>query len=256
VKISDKVQTILGRAVVESNRLKLTEALDRATYLETNKILEALGGKWDRYAKAHVFHEDPSDVLDRALTSGEVTTAKDLGFFPTPFAIAREVVKAADLRDGQRVLEPSAGDGALIQAAYDTGRELSIYAVEIDRKRAQGLFGRYPKLAYVHDGDFLETDPETLSAHPMDRVIMNPPFGKRVELRHVEHAFRFLREGGKLAAILPKGVMFRSDRRGREFRAWVIAHDGEFVDLPEDAFKPSGTLVRTVLATMERGDFE
>ena len=37
----------------------IVQQLDRNDYVKVNKALEALGGKWNRKAKAHLFDEDP-----------------------------------------------------------------------------------------------------------------------------------------------------------------------------------------------------
>ena len=53
------------------NRAVLTEQLERATYVRVDKALQALGGKWNRGAKAHVFPGDARERVDAAITTGE-----------------------------------------------------------------------------------------------------------------------------------------------------------------------------------------
>ena len=52
MKISNTVLDILGNCEVQDNVLYLPNVqLDRADYTAVNKVLEALGGKWNRKAK-------------------------------------------------------------------------------------------------------------------------------------------------------------------------------------------------------------
>ena len=86
-----------------------------------------------------------------------------------------------------------------------------------------------------------------------DRVVMNPPFNKaRADIHHVLHAFKFLKKGGRLVAIMPSGVRFRDDKLTNEFRDLVLSC-GTIEDLPEQSFKESGTLVNTVLVILNKG---
>jgi hypothetical protein len=49
----------LAKCDVSRNHLTLTGQLDRPTYVAVNKILDLMGGKWNRGAKAHVSPEPP-----------------------------------------------------------------------------------------------------------------------------------------------------------------------------------------------------
>lgn len=46
------------------------------------------------------------------------------------------------------------------------------------------------------------------------------------------------------------GVLFRQDRRSVEFREFVERRGGRFEELPEGAFRLSGTMVRTIVVTL------
>jgi predicted RNA methylase len=249
VKISPQVGAVLS--VLEISRTQAVIAggqLDRKLYLEVNTVLEALGGKWTRKVKAHVFAEDPTELLSAAIEAGEViSSVKALAFYATPAKLASDVVFSAGIREGTRVLEPSAGEGALaVEARFKGG---AVTCVEIDSKRAQALRSR---AFAVHEGDFLETKAIGL----FDRVVMNPPFAMkgrpRADLDHVLHALDHLAPGGRLVAIMSAGVAYRTDKRSCDFRNTVARHDGEIVSLPDDSFKESGTSVRTVIVTLNK----
>lgn len=84
MKISDDVLGVLAMLAIDGSFVRIEQTLDRKLYLKVNKVLEACGGQWDRQAKAHLFDGDATARIDYAITTGEVTTDQDLGFFPTP----------------------------------------------------------------------------------------------------------------------------------------------------------------------------
>lgn len=241
-QISEDVLKVLDAATLEGAKVFLTGALDRKLYTETNKVLEAAGGKWNRSAKAHVFDGDAADALERIILTGEYSrTKQDFGQFDTPHVLAENVVDLADVQAGMSVLEPSAGVGRIAAAARQVGSFVTCW--EIDEKRAEKLADVAHSL---NVGDFLAAEP--VSAY--DRVVMNPPFAKQDDIRHVLHALRFLKPGGRLVAIMSAGVMFRENKLSSEFRDLVEQSSGSIERLPEGAFKASGTSVNTCIVTI------
>jgi 16S rRNA G1207 methylase RsmC len=77
---------------------------------------------------------------------------------------------------------------------------------------------------------------------------MNPPFSKGQEARHILHAMKFLRPGGRLAAIASAGVTFRETALYKELRE-ALAIGGKIEELPPGTFSKEGTDVSTVLIT-------
>lgn len=242
-QIAQDVLKVLDAATIEGALLTLNGNLDRKLYVETNKVLEAAGGKWNKKAKAHVFDGDAIDAIEPIILTGEYArTKQDFGQFDTPESLAEEVVSLAKIQVGMSVLEPSAGIGNIARAAARAGGVVT--AVEIDAKRAAHLAGIVGVTGHNHD--FLQS---TQNQH-FDRVVMNPPFAKQDDIRHVLHAFKFLRPGGRLVAIMSNSVMFRDNKLTADFRTFVEAHDGTMEALPEGSFKSSGTSVNTCIVTM------
>lgn len=78
-KIPENVLNVLGECRADGNLLYLPSVqLDRKTYTEVNKVLENMGGKWNRKAKAHVFAEDDdvAEMLENVLLTQEVKDLK------------------------------------------------------------------------------------------------------------------------------------------------------------------------------------
>lgn len=246
--ITDRVREILATAEVDGLHVRLTVQLDRNEYVQVNKILEALGGKWNRRERAHVFTADPSAALAEFLDGGAAPkparTAE--GYVATPPEIADRIVALADLAPGVAVLEPSAGDGALVSAIRRVGLDPMpvVVAVEPNADRSSALIA----LAKVIVVDTLENFAASEPA-PFDAVVMNPPFAMPGQptawIDHVQLAWRLLAPGGRLVSVVPAGFAHRQDRRHVAMRDLIAEHGG-CDDLPIDAFEVSGTGVRTM----------
>lgn len=258
-KISNEVLAVLSSLTFVGNTVRIERPLERKLYEKVNKALEACGGIWNKKAKAHVFEGmDAESRVNQVIVTGEFLhpgdRLRDLGFFPTPAPLAKQLVALAGVKAGHKVLEPSAGTGRLLDAILEV-RDTSVWICERDVAMRQALAKRHgSNNVYVMEpanDDFMHARADECFHH----VVMNPPFykvGLGDHLDHVRHAFGMLREKGTLAAILPSGVLFREDRRHREFRSWALDKGGELAELPEGSFKESGTNVNTCTLVMER----
>ena len=181
----------------------------------------------------------PFAQMKDSLKAGIAVVSADQ-LFPTPDALADELVTRADIHSGHRVLEPSAGTGAIVRAIRRATHDVDVTAWEINAQVARASGATH--------FDFLLAD----EALRFDRIVMNPPFADGADVVHVTRAFAMLAPGGKLVAVMSAGVEFRSDKRTKAFRALVATNGGTIERLPEDSFKQSGTNVRTVVVEMTR----
>lgn len=189
---------------------------------------------------------DCPEARPKRATSTAVS--KDLQFYRTPVAAADRVAAKLEMyathreQDREfRLLEPSCGDGALLEAVrrhVDGLREwerpvVRAMGVEYDGARADAARA----LGFrVQTANFLQMSPRP----EFDRVAMNPPFYGKHYQKHVEHAKAFLKPGGMLVAILPISAVedhgyVKRDRCGRD--TWE--------DLPVGSFAESGTRINT-----------
>jgi predicted RNA methylase len=252
MKIDPDVLDVLAMLDCDGTAVRITEQLDRKLYEKTNKVLVALGGKWTRGAKAHLFGSDPRPRLDLAMTTGEVETGQDVGFFETPAPLAKQLVKMAAVRPGQLTLEPSAGTGRIVDALLAVGAHVTALEWDATRRtvlRTRSVENDQLTVSIAEDFMFWGIEPDG----GFDRVVMNPPFckvGGGDHLDHVRRAFGMLGPSGVLVSVMPASVAFRRDRRYAEFRAWCEEH-GTIDPLPEGSFKASGTGVNTVVVRLE-----
>ena len=143
--------------------------------------------------------------------------------FSTPPAEALVVVKAAALCPGMSVLEPSAGTGNIAVLARLLGAQVDTNEIDPRRLELLTLQGFRPTALDAERLDNLLPLEKTYHA-----IVMNPPFsatGGRVNghrtifgARHIEQALLRLKPGGRLVAIVGRGMA--SDRPG--FRDWWV----------------------------------
>ncbi len=79
---------------------------------------------------------------------------------------------------------------------------------------------------------------------------MNPPFKNQADIKHINHALKFLKPGGKLVSVMSASVGFRENTLTNKFRSLIEERGGSIESLPDGAFKESGTMVRTVIVVI------
>ena len=185
------------------------------------------------FALSEYYGDVLPDTEDKPFKKQQSTAvSKDLQYYPTPQEVVDMVLNDIYIKEGDKILEPSCGCGRFMDAIKRKGA--IVMGVEFNAARANEC---RIKGHNVMIGNFLETVP----TGDFDRVIMNPPFYGKHYAKHVEHAFKFLKEGGVLTAILP--VTARYDHG---------LLNGRWEDLPIGSFKESGTNINTTILTINK----
>lgn len=257
IRIQDDVRNVLEQAVIEGSILRLPPDLARDLYTRTNKALEALGGKWNRSKGAHVFPGDPREAIAAASQDGKVAHPNQHDFFPTSREVAEIACHRLAAARGHRVLEPSVGEGDLLAPLLDRigkPRPGDLVLFEKDPRRFPALArkGLSVEHGYLVPCDFLEQAPPTEIL--FDRILMNPPFERGSDAKHIAHALGFLAPGGRLVSIASAALMTRADKTTKAMKARIAAWGNQFsvTDLPDGSFKHAGTSVATVMLTVDR----
>lgn len=241
------IRQVLTEAEVSPVGVRLSAQLDRPLYDATAAVLKSLGAKWDRALRRHVFLDTGAyQRVQMALTTGEYLDPKDVAFFPTPQPVVAEVLALAAIAPGMTVLEPSAGMGALADAAAAANQDPTRVGVcEIvpayrDVLRDKG----YRVLAE----DFLTLSPYIR----VDRVVMNPPFKAQMWAKHLLHAWQMVKPRGVLVAVVPASLTWNPTKLVGQVRAVIQAHQGTVQALPAQSFATVGTNVQTSVVTITR----
>lgn len=235
MKIPQEVITILSQSNVTDNILYLPERqLGRQLYVSVNKCLEMIGGKWNRKIKGHIFNNNISDILDEMINTGEVADIKkEYQFFPTPKNIVTDMLSMVTINKNDILMEPSAGQGNILD---EFPKENSYIAVELMPENCNILRN---KGYTVIQNDFL-----LINDHA-DIIIMNPPFSKQQDIKHIKHAWSLLNAGGTLISIVSESPFFRITNEAKDFRSWLTENNADIIDLNSGDFKTSGTNVKT-----------
>ena len=168
-------------------------------------------------------------------------------YFTNP-NLAKEIVKMSgiDKLEGNiEILEPTAGDGALIKPVIETllNENIHIDLIEIDEKERQKLktlVNKYSNTLSLIASNFLSFIP----SKRYDVILMNPPFHIRgstnallerdvYDFDFVMKAYAMLKVGGVLVAITSKSFTFR--REAEEFRK-LLKIEGDYKIKKDEKF--------------------
>ena len=230
-------------------------------YLPGSKT-EGTGGKANDYRqeKATDFDRTKAVYFGKQKKNSRTKSREGVDYFATPEPIGYKMVQWLQSKPGQSLLEPSAGDGAIARwmpdNTYNTVVEPSRYLT--------------PKLMRnVAGAKVVESTFENFDLHnKFDGIAMNPPFGKgkdrggKLAMEHVAKAYKHLKDGGRLIAIIPDGPACR-----KRFDKWFYGDpeakrkedrgvaDGVLmadIHLPSVTFNREGTSVNTRMVVIDK----
>lgn len=132
-------------------------------------------------------------------TTGANKLANPDDFYETPAWCVRAILPALGPLPGLRILEPSAGRGAIVRELLRAGAN-RVQAIDINRENRDAL--RSAGYENGERGCILSTWNDFLASggDSYDLIVMNPPFSAAQE--HVEHAISLLAPGGTVCALL------------------------------------------------------
>ncbi len=202
---------------------------------------------------------------------------KKAGEFYTPAEVVRVCVEICDPREGMRVYDPTCGSGGMLIQVRDYlrehGRDPSRVALFGQEKigTTWSICKMNMLLHGIPDADIRQQDTLREPQHHddsgqlkrFDRVLANPPFsqnyirkdikhegrfpvwmpekGKKADLMFVQHMLAVLVASGRLATVMPHGVLFRGGAE-REARRHFIDHGylEAVIGLPANLFYGTG----------------
>ena len=205
------------------------------------------------------------------------SAGKKAGEFYTPAEVVRICVELCNPEEGMSVYDPTVGSGGMLIQMRDylrekggSAEELALYGQE-KMGTTWSICKMNMLLHGISHADIRQADtirePQHLGddneLRRFDRVVANPPFsqnyikkdlkfpgrfpvmmpekGKKADLMFVQHMLAVLKHNGRLASVMPHGVLFRGgeEREGRKYfidRGYLEA----IIGLPSNLFYGTG----------------
>lgn len=171
-----------------------------------------------------------TQVKDVGIKLNGVSLSEVFDFYPTPVELVELVQDLAEVRSTDTILEPSAGTGNLI-TGYNTN---NITCVELSPILAEVLINKGYNVNNMSFEDYAINN-----SVKFDRIIMNPPFGKRLDAKHIDLAFNMLKNDGILIAISSTGIKNATDKASKKYQDLYEKY-GVFQEIYKGMFKNSG----------------
>jgi predicted RNA methylase len=204
-------------------------------YKKVGEFLKTFDCKNTSYKKRKAFKNNGKFSNNQILEIGNklngVSLSTKFNYYPTPDILVDVVQELAEITDSCTILEPSAGTGSLLKGLNKD----NIKCVELNEILAEIL----------KSSKYNCTCSEIENYEPkerFDRIIMNPPFQKRLDAKHILLCFnKFLKENGILVAIHSHGILSNTDKYSKEFqdlcRKYAVYHKSYVSGLFKDSGK-------------------
>ena len=203
-----------------------------------DRSLQTAVSEFDR-AKSLYFAQQKKTSRTRAREGND--------YFATPEPLGQKMVEWARIEPGHDVLEPSAGHGAIARWFPESARRT---VVEPSAELASRLMLATDAKVRQHTFEDLDI------VNKYDRIVMNPPFGAggKTAMQHLEKAFRHLRAGGRIVAIVPDGPSMNKRLAGffaPDEKAQIVPVLRQEISLPDVTFSRAGTQVKCKVLIMD-----
>ncbi len=239
----------LKKCVVQGNVIKLPPVqLNRELYEKVSVALEGIGGKWHGgKIQGFMFMSDPTELLNQVIGGKKINLRKDYQYYPTPDNLADQLVEMAEITDDHSILEPSAGQGAIVNAINRKLPNKKVWVCEIMPGNKTILSGNKNTLFVCND--FLTMDANKFS---FDRIIANPPFSKNKDCVHIMKMYPLLIPGGRLVSFASKHWISTMKNAESAFREWTVKVDAKIIPVPAGSFKKNGTSFATCIIVIDK----
>lgn len=242
------VEEILMHCTLENNIMKLPQVqFNKKSYAEAKKWIEEAGGSWQGgKVQGFTFPFNAERVFNILHEGKRCNLQQEFQFFATPPEVADWLVMlAGGVHEDEKVLEPSAGTGAIIDAIHRSCNDLVVDCFELMPENKE-LLSKKSNINILGD-DFTTYD---LGLY--DKIIANPPFSKNQDIRHVKRMYEHLNNGGTVAAIMSCHWKIASEKECADFREWLKDVHAKICDIEEGSFKQSGTGIETTAVIIQK----
>jgi len=215
-KIAERVNAT--EALVLGSMARNLREVFRKGYIEANTLPPSLEqGVGGKEGDKTIQSSTPYEYAKSLFWGQQKGRKNDLGkdYFATPEPIGLKMMEFGDIKTGEKVLEPSAGHGAIARFAPE---DAVLHIVEPSSElRARLIVNISPDRVVASNFE------DYYVGNHYNVIAMNPPFGSggKTAMGHVAKAFKHLYNGGRLVAIIPNG---QGEAR---FSKWYESEDAE-----------------------------
>ena len=204
------------RVCEDDRRIELGEG-HLSNYAQVKALMIKAGGVY-RDSGFFDFQESATDIMDMLLRGEEKNDKKKFQAFFTPSELASELVEWGCIDSSMRVLEPSAGGGAIADEIQSYGPK-ELVCCELWRRNVELLESKGHTVVM---GDFLDQTVVTLGGK-FDCIVANPPFTKNQDIDHVYHMYDLLKEGGRMIAVMSRSwVEDQIENKKISVIGWIV----------------------------------
>ena len=233
-----------ARALLQSFATGYNDAEPMAPSLD-----QGTGGK--ERDKASLNADPFKDAVALYYTNAKKTSrnkaAEGIDYYPTAEPLGFKMVEWAEIRPGEKVLEPSAGHGAIARFFPDSTNR---HAVEPSNELA-GRLALNATDVQIHETRFESYH----IGNKFDVIVMNPPFGTagKTAMDHLVKATQHLRQGGRIVALIPEGSSME-----KRYEKWMDSDAAKGIyqvaeyGLPNVAFERAGTSVKARVVILDK----
>jgi len=248
----NELQTSLSKCTIQGDTLFLPPIHDGIlpNYQEVRKALINAGATYKQ--NKFIFPNDAKPYIDRLMGGESVNIKKEFQFFGTPAKLADYLVELAEIKPNDTILEPSAGQGAIISAIYRANHNFDsmVYYYELmDVNRNVLTNVVYTGVTHKCIGfDFLESD----KLNFFDKIIANPPFSKNQDINHILKMFEALKPKGRIVTIASKHWQHSSNKKETAFKQWLKDLNATVIEVEAGEFAESGTKIATCIIIINK----
>lgn len=219
-------------------------------YKKISEFLKTFNLERTKYKKRVAYKNNGEFTIEQVVEIGKklkgVSLSEKFDFYPTPKELVEKVQNYADIQDTDIILEPSAGTGALLEGLNSD----NCYCVELNPVLCEILNTK--GFSKVKNSSTEEI--KLKEGKEFDKILMNPPFSKRLDAKHIVQVFEYLKKGGTLVAVHSAGITTATDKYSKAFQDLYNNYGITQEKIDSGAFKNSGkgTLVNTVITVLRK----